>query len=92
MTREQPVEERDHPLLQRGLFPSAIGKAGVVGDIDEVPLRHQHARLAQHRQPADAAVEHEDRFGIIRRHGRPSVFCSGCGSAPVLPRHAALRG
>ena len=47
--------------LQRLLLPVAIGKAGVVGDIDEAPVRHQHARLAQHGQPADPAIEHQDR-------------------------------
>ena len=57
---QQLAKQRDDVLLQRRLFPAAIGKTGIVGDIDEMALGHQHARLAQHGEPADAAVEDQD--------------------------------
>lgn len=49
---KQLAEEPDDALLQRLLLPASIGKAGIVRDIDEAALRHQHTRLAQHGQPA----------------------------------------
>ncbi|MDT4882069.1 hypothetical protein FQZ97_1179850 [compost metagenome] len=68
MFGQKPAKQRDDMRAQSLLFPPAIGEAGIVGDIDEMPLRHQHSRLAQHREPADAAVEDENGFQVSRCH------------------------
>ncbi|MOA15567.1 hypothetical protein D3C78_1357310 [compost metagenome] len=62
---QQRFEERENARLQRLLLPAAIGKTRIVGHIDETALRHQHARLAQNRQPANAGIEHQHRFQYI---------------------------
>ena len=57
------AREQVHDMrLQRALLPAAIGKAGIIGDIDEPPVRHENAGLAQDRQAAYAEVEEEDGF------------------------------
>ena len=57
---QQFTEELDDALVQRRLLPVAIGKRCVIGDIDKSMLRHQHARLAQDGQAADAAVKEKN--------------------------------
>lgn len=86
---QQPAEEIDDMRLQRRLLPAAIGKARIVRDIGEVPLGHQHARLAQHGEAADAAVEDEDGFRATGCHGAP--WAGGCGCGWDWSRHAAIR-
>ena len=64
---DEAIEQVDDMRLQRRLFPAAIGKARIIGDVDEAPVRHQDACFAQDREAADAAVEEED--GLMGRAG-----------------------
>jgi hypothetical protein len=62
--RDQAGEKVHDVRLQRLLVPTPIGKARIVRDIDEPPVRHENARFTQHCEAAYAAVKEEDRLRI----------------------------
>ena len=66
MPRDEAGKQCDHMGLQRLLVPAAVGKPRIVGDIDEAPVWHEDARLAQDSEAAYAGVEEEDGFGHER--------------------------
>jgi hypothetical protein len=77
-------EQRNNPVAKRVLLPAAIGKAGVIGDIDETPPGHDHPGLAQHAQPADAAVKDQNR-PLAHDGPPPFVRLVGANAGPRPP-------
>ena len=75
---DQPAKQRRHVIEQRFFFPIAIGKRRIISNIYKAICRHQHPRLAQHRQPAYAAVEyqycHDLRAHNLAKPGAPRNF------------------
>src|ERR1700731_4528029 len=76
---------------------AAIGKAGVVGDINEIHVRPRRRHLAINGKPAEARIEQQD--GFARRHGATSCHEAsaarnrrgGGGGLKRRPRPAAGR-
>jgi hypothetical protein len=58
---DQSFEQAYDAVIERAFIPAAIGKAGVIGDIDESPSGHDHPCLAQNAQPANTAVKDQNR-------------------------------
>ena len=63
------ADDIDDARDQRVFRHVAVGKAGIVGDIDEARVGPRRGDLAEHGEPADAGIEDEDGRG--RRHVRP---------------------
>ena len=61
MRRDQLAHHRHHAGNDLLLGVVAIGKEHIVGDIDIMRVRPQPHHLAQHREPAKAGIEHENR-------------------------------
>ena len=92
------AEQRHEAIEQRRLFPRAIGKSGVVGDIDVAVVRQENARLLHHRKAANAGIEEQDRSAghYCARHrssggpeprGRRGEYFS---SETSMPRNTAI--
>src|SRR5690606_1149554 len=70
MVGNELAEQLYDPPPQCILFPSAIGKSGIVRDIDETAIRYKHPRFPQDRQSADPAVKNQNgSFGAGREFG-----------------------
>ncbi len=64
---EQPPHPRDGQRIDLLRRPPAVGRVGVVAEIDEILLRQPRRHRAQHGQPAEPAVEDADRHGPTAR-------------------------
>ena len=75
-----------------GERPRPVRQAGTVAEVDEVLVRERDEALVQHRQAADARVEHADRPLVHARDCREAdgsatvPACCGASSSPAWPR------
>src|ERR1043166_851205 len=63
MLLQQATEQRYHPRNDLILAAMAIGKKGVVGDVDVMHVGPRAHDFAQDREAAKAGIEHEDGLG-----------------------------
>ena len=61
----QVQRDGQRALGDEGIAALAIGRVRAVGDVDDVFARQGGAQRLQHRQAADAAVEHADGCGAV---------------------------
>jgi len=59
--REQFLRHLERECLDLAARARSIRHARGVGEVDEVLVRQLHEQLVQHREAADAGVEHADR-------------------------------
>ena len=78
---DQPSEQRGHARGDLGLGPGAIGKAGIVGGIDDADARQPRADGSEDRQAADPGVEQEDGRGHRMLICRPFEDGNSIGSS-----------
>ncbi|PJN95908.1 hypothetical protein CNY89_05715, partial [Amaricoccus sp. HAR-UPW-R2A-40] len=70
---EQPLDALDGEVVDLARVAPAVGRVGVVAEIDEILPRQLRAHRRQHRQPAEAAVEDPDhRLAFSATPERPS--------------------
>ena len=60
MRRDEVVHQGDDARDQRASGDLAVGKQRIVRRIDETGVRTRARDLAEHRQSADAGIEHQD--------------------------------
>ena len=61
VARDEVVHRRADPFDQRLFGEGAIGEKGVVGDVDEFEVGARLGDAREHRQPAEAGIEHQSR-------------------------------
>ena len=85
MLRDGRADNRKDARDQRVFRLVAIGKAGIVGDVNVTRAGQRRFDLAKHRETANAGIEDKDRRGL--RHMRASNWPSSnspCGQKPSL--------
>ena len=78
---DQPIHDRVDALDERRLAPRAIGKAGIVRDIDQLRVRPRAQDLGEDGEPPEAGIEDEDggttRHALRQMAGERSIAASG---------------
>src|SRR3989344_6131453 len=82
---EQPLAAGPGQVDDLLAVAAAVGGVGLVGQIDEVPLRKAAGQFAVDRQPAHAGVENANRHGARFRRGTgrrpPPKIAAGSGDS-----------
>ncbi len=89
--RQHPVERGDDAraaLDDRRIGEIAVGKAAVVGDIDDVGRGQEPADLARHTEAADAGIDHRELAALRLR---ALAFDDAAGDAVFVQRPAPRR-
>ena len=91
--RDEAFHQADDALDQLGLGDLAVGKQRIVRRIDEARIGPRARDLAEHRQAADAGIEHQDLRGThdarASPRGRPERNAASRDSRP--PGRGAAR-
>ena len=69
ISRQQLREHCDKPRTQRRFRPIAIGKCGVVGNVDHAPPVSRLTNRAQYRQSAQPGIEDQQRAPWLSHPG-----------------------
>src|SRR6185369_13735438 len=82
---DEPAEQGRNAARDLGFATLAVGKAGIVGDVDERCIGQQLSCRREHRQAADAGIKEENGGGWIHN---PSV--AWCVNGRKLRRRSGL--